>query len=159
MVKKEITVTQGMVRAEFNFWVGKYVDKFYDGLMEKKIVGNKCAGCGKVYVPPRKVCGACSRDIPLESTVDLPDTGTLLNYTLTPYWVSERNTKKKRKPSLVGLVKIDGSDSALIYKILGAEEGDLETGMKVKAEWNKRLKGEPGDIKGFKPAGGDQGGA
>ena len=54
---KVIVSNQGMVRADFNFWVGRYLDKFFDNLENKKLVGNKCPKCDDVFVPPRKICG------------------------------------------------------------------------------------------------------
>ncbi|MHA1487964.1 MAG: zinc ribbon domain-containing protein [Promethearchaeota archaeon] len=69
---KVIVANKGMVRADFSFWVGQYLDKFLDNLENKKLVGNKCPKCGDVFVPPRKICGKCNVVIPLEENwVDL----------------------------------------------------------------------------------------
>lgn len=152
MVKKQITQTAGMVRAEYNFWVGKYLDRMYDGFERQEFVANKCGQCGKVFFPPRQVCGACNAHVPLDdgqAWITLPGTGTLVNFTATPYRISERRTRTRKKPDLVGLVQLDGSDTAVVYKILKATEADLEVGLKVQAVWNKKLRGEPGDVKGF----------
>ncbi len=154
--EKYIVRNRGLLRAEFNFWVGLYMDKFYDALENKKIIGNKCPECGMVFVPPRKVCGKCRISIPLEENwVDLPDTGTLVNYTLTPYKVNERGRRSSKKLQKIGLVQIDGSDTAIIYKLLDMEEDEIKTGMKLKIKWNDKTKGDPSDIKGFIKAGGE----
>jgi len=151
MTEKIIKINKGMVRAEFNFWVGKYMDKFYDGLQEKKLVGNKCPKCSKVFLPPRKICGACIKEIPIDQNwVDLPDTGVLVNYTFTPYAVNQRGVRKRKKPLIIGMVKIDGSDTAMVYRLLNIKPEEIKTGMKVKIEWNENSKGNPSDIKGFK---------
>ena len=150
MFEKHIEITHGFVQAEYNFWVGKYMDKFFDGLEEKKIIGNKCPTCGKVYVPPRKICGDCFKTIAFENHwVELKDTGTLVNFTRTPFVVSERGKQKTKDSVLVGMVSFDGSDTAVVYKILDAEEKDLKIGMKVNIVWNDKLRGHPKDIKGF----------
>ncbi|MFX1254269.1 MAG: Zn-ribbon domain-containing OB-fold protein [Promethearchaeota archaeon] len=155
MVEKHIEITEGFVQAEFNFWVGKYMDKFYDALEASKILGNKCQTCGKVYLPPRKICGECFKTINFETQwVELIDTGTLLNFSLAHYVVSEGGKTKTKDPVLIGMVKIDGSDTAVIYKILEAEEKDLKIGLKMQVVWNDKLQGHPTDIKGFKPIGG-----
>jgi uncharacterized OB-fold protein len=154
--EKYIVRNRGLLRAEFNFWVGLYMDKFYDALENKKIIGNKCPECGMVFVPPRKVCGKCRISIPLEENwVDLPDIGTLVNYTLTPYKVNERGRRSSKKLQKIGLVQIDGSDTAIIYKLLDMEEDEIKTGMKLKIKWNDKTKGDPSDIKGFIKAGGE----
>ena len=150
MVEEKIIIkNKGLVRAEFNFWVGQYMDRFYDGLEKGKIVGNKCPKCGLIFVPPRKICGECYKVIPLdENWVDLPNTGTLKNFTITPYKVNDRSIRKT-KSQVIGMVQIDGSDSALINKLLNIDPTDVKIGMKLKIEWNKNPKGNPSDIKGF----------
>lgn len=67
MTEKLVVTTKGFVRADFSFWVGLYMDKFYDSFENKKIIGNKCSKCKKVFVPPRKICGKCNVTIPLEN--------------------------------------------------------------------------------------------
>jgi len=146
---KVIVANRGMVRADFNFWVGQYLDKFFDNLENKKIVGNKCPKCDDVFVPPRKICGKCNVVIPLDQNwVELPDTGTLVNYTITPYRVNDR-THRKAKDFLIGMVQIDGSNTSIIYRLLNLEPSEVEIGMKVKIEWAEKTKGNPSDIKGF----------
>ena len=146
---KVIVVNKGMVRADYNFWVGRYLDKFFDNLEHKKLVGNKCSKCGDVFVPPRKICGKCNLVIPLEENwVDLPDTGILKNYTITPYRVNDR-THRKAKDLLLGMIQIDGSNTAIVYRLLNLNPDEIKIGMKVKIEWAEKPKGDPSDIKGF----------
>ncbi len=146
---KVIVVNKGMVRADYNFWVGRYLDKFFDNLENKKLVGNKCSKCGDVFVPPRKICGKCNLVIPLEENwVDLPDTGILKNYTITPYRVNDR-THRKTKDLLLGMIQIDGSNTAIVYKLINLKPDEIKIGMKVKVEWEEKPKGDPSDIKGF----------
>ena len=150
MTEKVIITNRGMVRADYSFWVGQYMDKFYNSLLQKKIVANKCPKCNDVFVPPRKVCGKCNVVIPLDQNwIDLPDTGTLMNYTSTPYKVNDRSSRKVKKEQLIGMVKIDGSNTGIVYRLLNMERADVNMEMKVKIEWSENTKGEPGDIKGF----------
>ena len=148
--EKVVQVNKGMVKADFAFWVGRYMDKLYDAFEKQKIVGNKCSECGDVFVPPRKICGKCNKVIPLEENwVDLPNTGTLINYTMTPYRISDKRARTVKSPDIIGMIQIDGSNTAIVYKLLDIEPADIKIGMKVKVEWNKQLKGDPSDIKGF----------
>jgi len=135
MTEKIVVANKGMVRAEFNFWVGRYMDKFYDGLEQKKIIGNKCPKCGDVFVPPRKICGKCNEIISLEQNwVDLPETGTLVNYTITSYKVNDKRGRKA-KPQIVGMVNIDGSNTGIIYRLSNIEPEEVKTVIKVRIEW------------------------
>ena len=150
MSEKVVATEKGFAKAEFSFWVGRYMDKFYDALENKKIIGNKCPKCGKVFVPPRKICGDCNKEIALdENWVDLPITGTLLNYTITNYKVSDRVARKGKNAQIIGIVRIDGSDTAIIYPLLNIESDVVKIGMKLNVVWEEKLKGHPSDIKGF----------
>ncbi|KKN07324.1 hypothetical protein LCGC14_1068210, partial [marine sediment metagenome] len=119
-------------------------------LQKKKFIGNKCSICGDVFVPPRKICGKCNETIPLdENWVELPETGILKNYTITHYKVNDRASRKVKKPQIIGMIQIDGSHTALIYRLLNIIQEDVKIGMKVKIEWEEKTKGDPSDIKGF----------
>ena len=148
--KRTIVTNRGFVRAEFNFYVGKYLDKMYDAFENKELIGNQCPKCNDVFFPPRKICGKCNVVIPLEENwVDLPDTGAVVSYTATPYKITERGSRTVKKNRLLGLVKIDDTNTAVVYKLLKMKPEDVEMGMKVKVEWVDKPKGEPMDIKGF----------
>lgn len=146
----DIYVTKGMVRAEFNFWVGIPMDKFFDGLQNGKFVGIKCPKCGKVTCPPRKTCGDCF--VECTEMVDLPETGVLKNFTYGPWKITERKPRKLKKDNICGLVQLDGASGAMLIPIVNVEPDQLKEGMKVKVVWNKKLKGHPDDIKGFEPS-------
>jgi len=150
--EQDVSVTKGMIRAEFNFWVGIVMDKFYDGLQEKKFIGTKCSKCGKVFLPPRNRCGDCFAKA--EDFIDLPETGILKNFTVTTYKISERKSRNVKKDQIVGLVQIDGADSAMVVPVININPEDLKIGMKLKVVWAKRIKGHPNDIAGFEPIGG-----
>jgi len=148
--EKIVVANKGLIRADFAFWVGQYMNKFYDAFENKKIIGNKCPKCGDVFVPPRKICGKCNKTILLDQNwVDLPDTGILKNYTITYYKINDRASRKVKKPQIIGMVQIDGSNTAIIYRLINIETGEVKIGMKVKVEWEEKTKGDPSDIKGF----------
>ena len=150
MSEKIIIANKGPVRAEFAFWVGQYMDKFYDALENKELIGNKCPKCGDVFVPPRKYCGKCNEKIAFDKNwVTLPNTGTLQNYTITHYKVNDRSSRKVKKPQILGMVQIEGSNTAIIYRLLNIVPEELRIGMKFKIEWEEKTKGDPSDIKGF----------
>ena len=150
MTEKLVVANKGLIRAEFAFWVGQYMDKFYDALENKKIIGNKCPKCGDIFVPPRKICGKCNETIPLDQNwIDLPETGILRNYTITPYKINDRSSRKVKKPQIIGMVQIDGSNTSIVYRLLNIDPTEVKLGMKVKIEWEEETKGDPSDIKGF----------
>ncbi len=150
--EKDIYVKRGMVRAEFNFWVGLVMDKFYDGLQNKKLIGTKCSKCGRVFLPPRNRCGDCFAKA--EEFVELPETGVLKNFTVTNYKITERRVAKRKDNFMIGLVQVDGADTSMVVPLINVNPDDLKEGMKVKVVWAIRVKGHPDDIAGFEPIGG-----
>jgi uncharacterized OB-fold protein len=148
--EKIVVANKGLVRAEFAFWVGQYLNKFYDALENKKIIGNKCPKCGDVFVPPRKICGKCNEKISLDKNwEDLSDSGILKNYTITYYKINDRSSRKVKKPQIIGMVQIDGSNTAIINRLLDISAEDIKLGMKLKIKWEEKTTGAPSDIKGF----------
>lgn len=149
---KDVFVTSGIVKADFNFWVGLYMDKFYDELKNRKFIGTRCSKCGRVMVPPRNRCGKCFAKA--EEFVELLDSGILENFTIANYKITERKIRSLKKAVIVGLVKLDGADTAMAIPIINANPDDLTDDLKVKAVWAEVTKGTPQDIKGFEPIGG-----
>ncbi|MGV9174185.1 MAG: Zn-ribbon domain-containing OB-fold protein [Promethearchaeia archaeon] len=147
---KVIVTNRGLVRAEFNFYVGKWQDRMLDQFENKKLIGNQCPECKDVFLPPRKICGKCHTKIPLEENwVDLPNIGTLENYTITPYKINDRGARTVRSERIIGMVQIDGASTCIVYELLDMEPEDVEIGMKLEVKWTKKPKGSPTDIKGF----------
>jgi uncharacterized OB-fold protein len=152
--EKDVYVKTGIVAPEYNFWVGLVMDKFYDGLENKKFIGSKCSKCGKVFLPPRKTCGDCFAKA-AEEFVELPETGIVKNFTVANYNVNERKARKLKEPIIVGLVQVDGADTAMINRVINITPDEIKEGMRVKVVWADKIKGHPKDIKGFEPIGGD----
>ena len=51
--------------------------------------------------------------------------------------------------------QIEGADTAIALPIVEAEPDDLEIGMKMQIVWKKKPTGQPLDIEGVRPIGGD----
>ena len=149
LLEGDLYITKGMVRAEFNFWVGIPMEKFYVGLEQKKFIGTKCPKCSKVFLPPRKTCGDCF--VECTEYVDLPETGVVTNFTVTNWKIQERKPRKIKKSMIAGLVKVDGASNAMLVPIINVEPDKVEEGMKVKVVWKNKVKGHPNDISGFAP--------
>ena len=57
--------------------------------------------------------------------------------------------RKAKKSQIIGMVQVDGSDTAIVYRLLKIEPEEVKIGMKLKIEWEEKPKGNPSDIKGF----------
>ena len=84
-------ITQAIVPFSFGYQnrVGAWLNRFIDGLGEQKIWGIKCAGCGRVAVPPRQVCGPCHRE--MSDWVEVGPEGTVESLTIGRIRIQEGN--------------------------------------------------------------------
>ena len=93
------------------------IESFYKFCAEKKLMGVRCAKCGKVTVPPRVICAHC-RNTDL-AWIELPNRGRLVTYTvihvappqfeaLAPYAIGiVEFAGGARLPGMVKNVKLD----------------------------------------------------
>jgi uncharacterized OB-fold protein len=125
--KTFVPVTTILPAIPCQWTVGVYLERFYQDLSEKRITGIKCKKCKKVYVPPRQFCGCGTK---MEKFVKVKDTGTLVNYTVAYQNV---NGSRREKPLVIGLIKLDGADTAVWGEVRVTPATVVETGMRLKA--------------------------
>ncbi len=121
----------------YNWSTGKYLGKFYAEAKEsKKIVGNRCPKCREIWLPPTVVCPKCKVDMGWD-WVELPQTGTVTQYTylVYPLWDPHYGEKWANPyPSATILL-----DNGVYYRAF-LEETDkdkLKVGMRVQAVWKE----------------------
>ncbi len=91
----------------------------------------KCAKCGKVHYPPRRVCDGC-RSRAFEP-VRLPDRGEVKTYTIIHV---AANRFVNQVPLIVAIVELDGG-VRIMCQVTDVEPQDVRTGMKVRLEFRK----------------------
>jgi uncharacterized OB-fold protein len=126
--------------------VGPFMDRFYEDLASGKITGIKCPECGKVYVPPRIICGSCWKK--LSDWKQVKDKGVVKNFTIAH--VDIRN-KELGEPQIIGLIQLEGADTCVFGEIKGVSPDNMKIDLKVKAVWAQELKGRVQDITHYEP--------
>jgi uncharacterized OB-fold protein len=137
---------------KYKWSTGKYMGMTYkEALENKKLVSNRCQKCKKVLWPPVQVCGRCKVEAG-EDWVELPQTGTVLQYTFLvfPMW-DPHFGEKLATPYPNAMIELD--DGTIIRHFL--EETDtekLKDGMRVQAVWKEREERGEGtsDVKFFR---------
>jgi uncharacterized protein len=121
------------VRLGYTYAASKEESRFYRGIAEGKILGQRCPTCEKVYVPPR---GACPVDgVPTTDEIELPDHGIVTTYCI----VNVPFLGQRIKPPYVSAyVLLEGADIAFLHLILGCEPDEVRMGMRVEAVWRPR---------------------
>ncbi|MFH1349325.1 MAG: Zn-ribbon domain-containing OB-fold protein [Pseudomonadota bacterium] len=137
----------------YKFAVGQTFYRFYEGLKEKKILGNQCPKCGKIFVPARSFCPICVVD--MGDWKEVSQEGEVMTWTLCNY---EFYGMPVDPPFIGALIRLDGTDCDFLHLIGGIELKDLDRvrdqvrqGTKVSAVWSENRKGHMLDIRYFKP--------
>lgn len=150
--KKEIellTIESGEAFQPFDWSVGKYGSRLLHEIKEnKRFVGIKCSKCGKVYVPPRKVCGPCY--VAMDEIVPLSDEGEIVVCTILQFGFVDPSTGVQRPvPYACAFIKLDGADSALPHFIDSTDPEKVKVGARVKAVFEEERTGSIMDIRHF----------
>jgi uncharacterized protein len=129
----DVTGIVSPVRLAYDYAASPEESKFFRGLADGRILGQRCPACEKVYVPPR---GACPVDgVPTTDEVELPDRGTVTTFCIVnvPFL-----GQKIEPPYVSAYVLLDGADIAFLHLILECDAADVRMGMRVEAVWKPR---------------------
>jgi len=146
----EITGIISPVNLAYDYAASPEESKFFRGLEEGRLLGQRCPKCEKVYIPPR---GACPVDgVPTTDEVELPDRGTVTTFCIVnvPFL-----GQKIEPPYVSAYVLLDGADIAFLHLILDIDAADVRMGMRVEAVWKPREEWTTNldNIKYFRPTG------
>jgi uncharacterized OB-fold protein len=109
--------------------VGPVIERFFDGLGERRIQGIKGSD-GKIIVPPTEYDPLTSES--LSEFVDVGDSGVVTTWA----WATDpRPGQPLDRPFAWALIKLDGADTAMLHAVDAGDESKMSTGMRVKARW------------------------
>ena len=148
-------VSSGEAELPYNWHCGPYWSRFFRGLRdEKKIYATKCSSCGKVYIPPREVCGPCFAK--MEEWVEVGPEGRIEMFTVVRHAYTNPSTGKPvRIPRTDVYVKLDGADTTLMHRLDETDESKIGVGMRVRAIFREKRTGTIHDIEHFQLLGAD----
>jgi uncharacterized OB-fold protein/putative sterol carrier protein len=136
-------ILEGNITIPYKWTTGPTVGRFLAELKENgRLVGARCGGCHRTYVPPADVCGQCYK--PLDEWVPLTGEGTVIALTTV-----ERTMpfSPMAAPYTLALVRLDGADTDLLH----LASADVRAGDRVKAVFKSERTGSLLDIEGFAP--------
>ena len=138
------------IRLDYEYTPGSASSRFLRALAEKRIVGQRCPECRKVYVPPR---GACPTDgVPTTDEVELPRTGTVTTFCVVNV---QFYGQAMQVPYVSALILLDHSDIPIMHLLQEVEAADVHMGMRVEAVWvpDEELAPTLESIRWFRPTG------
>ncbi len=106
------------------------------------LLGSRCAACSFTYLPARSFCERCMAEL-------TPDTecgpgGALVSWTIGHVGI---DGEPLAEPVAIGLVKLDGTDSVLMHRLIG--EGPWNIGRRVQMVLRSERTASITDIEGF----------
>lgn len=145
----EITYWSGQIPMSYIYTVGRAGEKFFRELINGKIIGAKCISCNVIYVPPRIYCEKCFARLE-ENYIEVGTRGIVHTYTLS---YENFDGTKKQSPSLVAVVRIEGTDGGLVHWLGEISFDKVYIGMPVEAVFkaSEEREGSILDIKYFRP--------
>ncbi|NGN62877.1 DNA-binding protein [Streptomyces sp. A7024] len=117
-------------RLDYTYTPGRATTSYLNGLKERRLIGERCPVCEKVYIPPR---GACPTDgVATAEKVEVGPSGTVTTYAIV-------NIKAKNLdvevPYVYAHVAMDGAGLPLHGRIGGIPYDQVRMGMRVEPVW------------------------
>ncbi len=118
------------VRLEYTYAAGRASRRFLRGIAEGRILGQRCPGCRKVYVPARGSCPRCA--LATEEEVHVSDKGTVTTYCIVR--IPSENLSVA-PPFACAHILLDGADIPFFHVISECPNEKVRMGMRVQAVW------------------------
>jgi uncharacterized protein len=137
-------------RLDYTYTPGRSPSRFLTALTGKRILGERCPGCRKVYVPPRGACPTCG--IATDEQVEVGPRGTVTTYCIVNVKARDLDIEV---PYVYAHVALDGADLGLHARIGGIPYDQVRMGLRVEAVWvaDDRLAPTLASIDHFRPSG------
>jgi uncharacterized OB-fold protein len=136
------------MRIDFTAYTGTAQSRFLKGITERRILGERCPSCSKVYVPPRGSCPTCG--VPTEEQVELAGTGIVTTFCVVNIPFAGQAVEC---PYVSASILLDGADIPLFSLIQEIPFDQVRMGLRVEAVWADELRPTLESIKYFKPTG------
>lgn len=108
------------------------IRKFYDGLMDGKLLATKCKNCGEIYFPPQTDCPKCRKSE--VEWIELSKEGELLTFTT----IYVKPSSFAHYPDYtVGIARLKEGVNVTAW-VKESDPTKLKVGMKVRVEIKKR---------------------
>ncbi|MFD0305718.1 Zn-ribbon domain-containing OB-fold protein [Streptomyces sp. NPDC127119] len=118
-------------RLDYTYSPGRAQTAYIHALAERRVVGERCPSCRKVYVPPRGACPTCG--VATLERVEVGPRGTVTTYCIV-------NIKAKNLdievPYVYAHIALDGADLALHGRIGGIPYDQVRMGLRVEPVWS-----------------------
>ncbi|WNZ14016.1 OB-fold domain-containing protein [Streptomyces sp. 11x1] len=130
--EEAITGIVAAARLDYTYSPGRAQTGYIEALGDRRIVGERCPTCRKVYVPPRGACPTCG--VATRERVEVGPGGTVTTFCIV-------NIKAKNLdievPYVYAHIALDGAGLALHGRIAGIPYDQVRMGLRVEPVWTQ----------------------
>lgn len=129
------------------YTLGLAGERFFRAIKEEeRILGTRCPGCDRTYVPAVRFCERCLSE--LEEWVDVGTVGEVHTYTLV---YEDVDGSPRQVPEIIAFIRL--GDGGLVHRLGEVAPGGVTIGMRVEAVFKPaaRREGSILDIAYFRP--------
>ena len=144
----EVRRWRGGMPVRHRYTPGVGGDAFFTALRDRGVLlGSHCAHCGYTYVPARLFCERCFSE--LSPDTEVGPGGELVSFTIVFGGIEGEPLDR---PQVLGAVRLDRADAALIHRVLEPGEEPIEIGerLEVLVKPESERAGSILDIEGFR---------
>ncbi|TGB13420.1 OB-fold nucleic acid binding domain-containing protein [Streptomyces sp. MZ04] len=121
-------------RLDYTYSPGRAQSDYLGALADRKVVGERCPSCHKVYVPPRGACPTCG--VATTEAVEVGPRGTVTTYCIVNIKAKNAMNDAIEVPYVYAHIALDGADLALHARIAGIPYDQVRMGLRVEPVWS-----------------------
>ncbi|MFI8321768.1 Zn-ribbon domain-containing OB-fold protein [Streptomyces sp. NPDC085529] len=119
-------------RLDYTYSPGRAQTRYLRALSERRVLGERCPSCDKVYVPPRGACPTCG--VATTDQVEVGPRGTVTTFCIVN--IKARNLDIE-VPYVYAHIALDGAGLALHGRIGGIPYDQVRMGLRVEPVWSE----------------------
>ena len=133
----------------YSYGAGSEAAHYLDGLKERMAFeGTHCPQCGRVYLPPRPVCGICY--VECDGWVPVGPDGTITGVTVVEVPFVDPITGEERPvPYGFAFILLDGASTNIFHFVDETDRTKLGVGMRVRPRFRDVRTGSITDVETF----------
>ncbi|WP_405622993.1 Zn-ribbon domain-containing OB-fold protein [Streptomyces sp. NBC_00076] len=128
-----VTGIVAAARLDYTYSPGRAQSAYIQALGGRRMVGERCPSCTKVYVPPRGACPTCG--VATSEQVEVGPRGTVTTYCIVNIKAAHTANLDIEVPYVYAHIALDGADLALHGRIGGIPYDQVRMGLRVEAVW------------------------
>lgn len=122
-------------RLDYTHTPGRAQTRYLRAAAERRITGERCPRCLKVYVPPRGACPTCG--VATDEQVEVGPGGTVTTFCIVNIKSPHLKALDIEVPYVYAHIALDGADLALHGRIGGIPYDQVRMGLRVEPVWTE----------------------